>query len=40
MFDEAVDCETQFAEDLLGGGVVGPWAPYASTWSTARTNAS
>ncbi len=23
MFDEAVDCETQFAEDLLGGGVVG-----------------
>src|SRR5580692_7604684 len=23
MFDEAVRCETQFAEDLLGGGVVG-----------------
>jgi ribonucleoside-diphosphate reductase beta chain len=23
MFDEAVSCETQFAEDLLGGGVVG-----------------
>ena len=23
MFREAVDCETQFAEDLLGGGVVG-----------------
>jgi ribonucleoside-diphosphate reductase beta chain len=23
MFDEAVVCETQFAEDLLGGGVVG-----------------
>jgi len=23
MFDEAVNCETQFAEDLLGGGVVG-----------------
>jgi ribonucleoside-diphosphate reductase beta chain len=23
MFDEAVDCETQFAEDLLGGGVAG-----------------
>jgi ribonucleoside-diphosphate reductase beta chain len=23
MFDEAVDCEAQFAEDLLGGGVVG-----------------
>jgi ribonucleoside-diphosphate reductase beta chain len=23
MFDEAVTCETQFAEDLLGGGVVG-----------------
>ncbi len=23
MFDEAVACETQFAEDLLGGGVVG-----------------
>jgi ribonucleoside-diphosphate reductase beta chain len=23
MFDEAVDCETQFAEDLLGGGIVG-----------------
>jgi len=23
MFDEAVECETQFAEDLLGGGVAG-----------------
>jgi len=23
MLDEAVDCETQFAEDLLGGGVAG-----------------
>ena len=23
MFDEAVDCETQFAEDILGGGVAG-----------------
>ena len=23
MIDEAVDCETQFAEDLLGGGVAG-----------------
>jgi ribonucleoside-diphosphate reductase beta chain len=23
MFDEAVSCETEFAEDLLGGGVVG-----------------
>jgi ribonucleoside-diphosphate reductase beta chain len=23
MFDDAVSCETQFAEDLLGGGVVG-----------------
>jgi ribonucleoside-diphosphate reductase beta chain len=23
MFDEAVDCETQFAEDLLGGGIAG-----------------
>ena len=24
MIDEAIDCETQFAEDLLGGGVAGP----------------
>ena len=23
MIDEAIDCETQFAEDLLGGGVAG-----------------
>jgi ribonucleoside-diphosphate reductase beta chain len=23
MFDEAVDCETQFAEDILGGGIAG-----------------
>ena len=23
MFEEAVDCETQFAEDLLSGGVAG-----------------
>jgi ribonucleoside-diphosphate reductase beta chain len=23
MFEEAIACETQFAEDLLGGGVVG-----------------
>ena len=23
MIDEAIECETQFAEDLLGGGVAG-----------------
>jgi ribonucleoside-diphosphate reductase beta chain len=27
MFDEAVLCETQFAEDLLGGGVAGLSVP-------------
>lgn len=41
MFDEAVDCETQFAEDILGGGVAGlSVGPCASTSNIAPTSAS
>ena len=34
MLDEAIDCETQFAEDLLGGGVAGLSVPTSASISS------